>query len=206
MRTAFRTLSLCLIACAAGLSGCATSAPVRYYTLNATAVAPAAPPLAGRSILVGPVELPPYLDRPQMAIRGTAGQIEFLEYQRWSEPLEASFTRILVDDLILLAGTGQAMAAPVPGDLRIDYRLRARISRFDVDAGGQAVLVVQWYIVDNQGKVLTEPRQSTYRRESQRLAPAEARAAASAAALSATVADFAADVIRSISSAGAVTS
>jgi uncharacterized protein len=184
--------SLCLVALAAGLAACGSSAPVRYYSLPAVAVAPAAAPLAGRSILVGPIDIPAYLDRPQIAIRGTDGEISFQEFQRWSEPLDAAFSRALVDDLIVLAGTGQAMAAPVPRDLAVDYHLRARVSRFDVDTAGHAVLLVQWYLADGAGKVLVAPRQDSYRRD------AQAGAAAGATALGGTLADFAADVVRAI--------
>jgi uncharacterized protein len=199
-------LSVSLAVFAAGLVACGASTPIRFYTLDATAVASAAPALAGRRILVGPVEFPSYLERPQMAIRGAAGQIDFMEYERWAEPLDAAFTAALVNDLIVLAGTSQAMAAPVPSELRFDYRVRVRVTRFDVDASGQAVLVVQWYLADSAGKVLVEMQQDTYRRDAQPGAPDAASASARAAALSATIADFAADVVRSISSAGAVAS
>lgn len=183
-----------LLAAIAGLHGCGTSAPARFYTLSADAVAPAAPPLAGRRIFVGPFDLPEYLDRPQMAIRGTGGEIRFLEYQRWAEPLDAAFISTFNDDLIVAAGTEHVIAVPVPQQLPVDFRVIARVSRFDVDTGGQAMLVVQWYASDEQSKIVVPPRQSTYKRA----VALPLKPEASAAALSGTVADFAADVARGL--------
>lgn len=185
----------CLIALVAtGLSACGSSAPARFYTLSAEALMPETPLLAGHRILVGPFELPAYLDRPQMAIRGAAGEIRFLEYQRWAEPLDASFMRTFSDDLIVVAGTEDVIAVPVPQQLPTDFRVMARISRFDVDEAGQAVLIVQWYASDQASRVVVAPRQSTYRRP----VAVPLQPGTSAAGLSATIADFAADVAHSL--------
>lgn len=179
---------------AVGLSACGSSAPARFYTLSTEALAPATPLLAGRRILVGPFELPSYLDRPQMAIRGAAGEIRFMEYQRWAEPLDASFVRTFSDDLIVVAGTEQVIAVPVPQQLPTDFRVMARISRFDVDEAGEAVLIVQWYASDQASRMVAPPRQSTYRRP----VAVPLQPGTSAAGLSGTIADFAADVARSL--------
>jgi len=185
---------LILLAAIAGLYGCGTSAPARFYTLSAEAVVPATPPLAGRRIFVGPFDLPEYLDRPQMAIRGTGGEIRFLEFQRWAEPLDAAFVSTFTDNLIIAAGTEHVIAVPVPQQLPVDFRVIARVSRFDVDTAGQALLVVQWYASDEKSKVVVSPRQSTYKRT----VALPLKAEASVAGLSGTVADFAADVARDL--------
>lgn len=178
----------------AGLYACGSTAPARFYTLSAEALVPQTPPLAGRRILVGPFDLPAYLDRPQMAIRGAGGEIRFMEFQRWAEPLDAAFMNAFVDDLIIAAGTEHVMAVPLPQQLPIDFRIMARVSRFDVDKAGQAVLVVQWYASDQQSRVVISPRQATYSRS---VTP-PLKPELSAAALSGTIADFAADVARSL--------
>lgn len=185
---------LVLLAAIAGLYGCGTSAPARFYTLGVAAHVPATPPLAGRRILVGPFDLPEYLDRPQMVIRGAGGEIRFLEFQRWAEPLHAAFMSTFTDNLIIAAGTTQIISVPVPQRLPTDFRVMARVSRFDVDTAGQAVLTVQWYASDGQSTVVLTPRQSTY----SRAVDTPSNAESSVAALSATVADFAADVAASL--------
>ncbi len=196
MNVFHRRMIRCLVVlmAATGVYACGSSAPARFYTLSTEALAPAIPPLAGRRILVGPFELPEYLDRQQMAIRGAGGEIRFLEFQRWAEPLEAAFMSTFADDLIVAAGTEQVVVVPVPQQLPADFRVMARVSRFDVDAAGEAVLVVQWYASDQKSRVVVPPRQSTYSRP----AVLPLKAETGVAALSATVADFAADVARSL--------
>lgn len=174
------------------LAACTTSPPTRFYTLDSAAALPAAPLLAGKSIIVGAIELPDYLDRSQMAIRGTQGEITFMEFQRWAEPLDTSFRRVFTEDLAVAAGTPQVVAVPLPQQLDTDFRVMARVSRFDVDQDGQAVLAVQWFASDGENKALVLPRQDTFSRE----VPLPLRPEASAAALSGTIADFAALVAR----------
>jgi hypothetical protein len=183
-------LGICLAATL--LTACATSPLTRFYTLGVVAVAPVAPPLSGRSIVVGSVELPAYLDRPQMAVRGEQGEIAFREFERWAEPLETSFPRVFAENLAVAGGTQQVVAIPIPQQLATDFRIMARVSRFDVDRAGQAVLVVQWFASDGDNTAIILPRQDTFSRE----VPLPLRPETSAAALSGTIADFAALVAR----------
>jgi hypothetical protein len=68
------------------------------------------------------------------------------------------------------------------------------VSRFDVNQAGQTVLVVQWFVSDSDNTVIIVPRQDTFSRE----AALPLRPETSAAALSGTIADFAAAVARSL--------
>lgn len=181
-------LGIC--AAVALLTACATSPPARFYTLSVAAVAPATPSLAGRSIVVGAIELPAYVDRPQMALRSEQGEITFMEFQRWAEPLRTSFPRLFAENLAVSGGTQQVVAVPIPQQLATDYRVMARVSRFDVNQAGQAVLVVQWFASDSDNTVIIVPRQDTF----SRAAALPLRPETSAAALSGTIADFAAAV------------
>jgi len=179
-----------LVICAgvALLAACATSPPTRFYTLSVAAVEPETPLLAGKSIVVGAIVLADYLDRPQMAVRGEQGEITFMEFQRWAEPLDTSFRRVFAQALAVAGGTPQVMAVPVPQQLATDFRLMGRVSRFDVDRTGKAVLDVQWFASDADNKVVIVPRQDTFSRE----VPLPLQPETSAAALSGTIADFAA--------------
>src|SRR5690606_33759292 len=61
------------------LGACGTSAPVRYYTLApvAAGVPQGATPAGSLTLIVGPIELPAYVGRPQLAVRTGEGQLEF---------------------------------------------------------------------------------------------------------------------------------
>jgi uncharacterized lipoprotein YmbA len=166
--------------------------------LASAAAPPEAPLLAGKSIIVGAIELPEYLDRSQMAIRGGKGEITFMEFQRWAEPLDTSFRRVFAEGLAVAAGTQQVVTVPIPQRMNADFRVMARVSRFDVDQAGQAVLAVQWFASDDYNKVVILPRQDTFSRE----VALPLRPESSTAALSGTIADFAALVARTLAEAG----
>ena len=50
-----------------------------------------------RPIGVGPVTVPDYLDRPQIATRSSSSSLQFSEFDRWAEPLEKNLMRVLAD-------------------------------------------------------------------------------------------------------------
>lgn len=196
MRYNYRALASALvIAFAAGaLAACGTSAQARFFTLSSSTAEPIAGSLAGSTIVVGPIELPEYLDRPQMALRGEQGEITFLEFQRWAEPLRAAFVRVFAEDLMIAAGTQQVVAVPIAQPMPADFNVVARVSRFDVDKAGQAKLAVQWFVSDTADKIIMPPRQTVYTRSAALPLTPEA----GTAALSGTIADFAADVASSL--------
>ena len=68
-----------------------------------------APDLA---VLIGPVRLPAYLDRPQMARLHSGGEVELDEYARWLGGFETNFLRAVVNahDKALASFVGQIVA------------------------------------------------------------------------------------------------
>jgi len=83
------------------LVACGSSPSVRYYTLTslpAAAVSSAA--TAGRQeiIVIGPVELADYLDRPQIVKRSGPTTLSLLESDRWAGSLRSDLARIMVDN------------------------------------------------------------------------------------------------------------
>ncbi|MFW6242141.1 MAG: PqiC family protein, partial [Thermodesulfobacteriota bacterium] len=62
---------------------CGRSLPTRFYLLTPQKTGPGAAPTAGPSVGVGPVELPDYLDRPQILTRAGEHEIHFAEFDQW---------------------------------------------------------------------------------------------------------------------------
>lgn len=130
-----------------GSGGClsgGSSPQVRFYTLSsmdptATTGSPT------RVIGVGPILFPDYLQRPQIVTRVGANRMEIAEYDRWAEPLEAMFQRILVANVDSLTSDLNVITYPFGGRItRTDYRIVGRVNRFEVDAAGVVTLEVQW--------------------------------------------------------------
>jgi uncharacterized lipoprotein YmbA len=152
------------LACAALLAGCGSTPPVKYYVLSS--VRDAAPAAGGnvlsdKSIGVGPVVLPEYLDRPQIVVGASSNRLEFADAHRWAEPLADNFARVLQENLSLLLGTErvQSFASSVRGD----YQLAVQVLRFDRRDDGVVSLVARWSVVSRDGTVLLDARRSSFK-------------------------------------------
>ena len=172
-------------------SACATtSPPMRFYLLSPiteTAPAGAAPghALGDALVVVGPLQLPGYLDRPELVVRQPDGRFSLRELDRWGEPLDQLLTHTVTANLVRLTGSPRVAAFPLPGRASADLRIIGRVLRFDADASGLAVLEVQWSVLDASGEPRVPVRIDAYRAQAR-----STDAAALVAALSDVLAQF----------------
>ncbi len=178
-----------LAICALLSSACVSSSPpMRYYLL--TPIDGAALPdatLGEHTVIIGPLQLPGYLDRPQLVTRLPDGQLALRELDRWAEPLDAVLTRTLADNLARLTGSQRILTFPPASRAAADLRVTGRVIRFDTDAAGTAILVVQWSVQDGGGQVVLSARTAEFRVQA-----ADTESATLVAALSAVLGQFAA--------------
>src|SRR5512147_3116333 len=131
------------------IGGCAGSSATNLYTLSAVGTAgtesrpPQAPPAV---IAIGSVNLPDYLDRPQIVTRQSAYELQLAPDDRWASPLYEMVPRVLVDDIMQRLPTDRIVLFPEIGGVNFDYRIAVEVSRFDVDADGEAVLAARWQV------------------------------------------------------------
>lgn len=162
------------------VAGCGSSAPTRFYTLNAP-TAPAAPS-STLSIAVGPVSLPAVVDRPQIVVSAGPNQVRLDEFNQWAAPLQNSIARVIVDNLIAMLGTGRVTLFPQTLSADVDYRAEIQIQRFESALGEAATLDAVWLVRRTKdGKA--EPGRTTVRETAQEkgydaLAAAHSRAIA----------------------------
>jgi uncharacterized lipoprotein YmbA len=145
------------------LAGCATTPPSRFYILdpvetNATAQ-PAGPATA---VGVGPVELPKYLDRPQIAVRSGANELLYNETHRWAEALQDNVTTVLAENLARLVPTDRVSVFPWGRTTKVDYQVVAEISRFDADASGNVVLSANWKLYREQDREVVTQKKTVF--------------------------------------------
>jgi uncharacterized lipoprotein YmbA len=154
-RFARYTILLCCLT-AVGLGGCASSAPSRFYVLTAVSMSEPQQPLAGDlrevAIGVGPVGLPRYLDRPQMATRAGPYELQFAEFHQWAEPLADNVTRVLSENLSHLLGTDRLALYPWPRSTPVAYQVIVQMTHFEGALGEQSRLRAQWHIIDAQAQ------------------------------------------------------
>ena len=153
-------ISLLLVA--AGLYGCGSSPPVRYFSLEpvyeTVENSSAEQPVVG----LGQLRTPNYLFRSQMVTRSRGGELIVHDYRRWSEPLDQAVHRVVAANVDSLVTGMTVISFPYDNAVRPSYRVHGSLDRLDVDDSGLAVLAVQWGITARDGSVLAAPRRARY--------------------------------------------
>ena len=166
-----------------GLAACGTSQPTKYYLLSASAPDTArASTQRELTIGVGPVILPPYLERREMVSRTSSNELQVAVYHQWGEALPENISRIIREDLAHRLGTDRIVRFPMKRSLRkalmIDYQVTVVIQGFEKTPDGSVVLNARWAILDNDKNELL------LRRSNHSQVPAADNYAAQAAAQS----------------------
>ena len=127
-RIAHLMVSIALVAAAA--SGCGTTAPSRFYTLDSTAISDGAPRLRTTPIMVGPVSVPASVDRPEFVVQVAPNRVDVDEFNRWAAPLNDGIAQAVAGDLVKLLGTPNVATAPM-ANFNPAYRVTIDVQRFD---------------------------------------------------------------------------
>ncbi len=147
-RRLFRRTALALALLLTGaMSGCGSSPPSSFYTLSPSPLTPIGSAADG-DITIGPVEIPDYLNRPQIVTRGEGSELRLAEFDRWAEPLDDSIQRMLVTNISALLDSDQIVGYPSKQLFGRQYHVVIRIQRFDTDNRGNAVLEAKWGVLD----------------------------------------------------------
>jgi uncharacterized protein len=129
---------------AAAASGCSTTAPSRFYTLDVTAVSDGAAPVS-YPIMVGPVSVPAAVDRPQFVVQAAPNRVDVDEFNRWAAPLNDAIAQVVAGDLVKLLGTPNVAAAPM-ANFDPAYRVTIDVQRFESIRGQAALLEAVWTV------------------------------------------------------------
>src|SRR5262245_22859627 len=147
---------LLLGVCLLGLSGCASSPPTRFYVLPSQSGAETPPPAVPRDLTigVGPVTLPPYLDRPQIVTRAGRARLVLGEFDQWAASLQDMVTRTLAENLSLLIPTDRVLLHPWSRTTEPNYQMTVEVTQFDAGPSGEVVLAARWQILNANDKEL----------------------------------------------------
>jgi hypothetical protein len=150
------------------LAGCTSSAPTRFYVLSPLASSKLESQIPKDegciTIGIGPVELPAYLDRPQIVTRVSENELNLAEFNKWAEPLKDNFTRVLIENLSTLLCADAISIFPWKGPTPIDYQVEITVIRMDGNVGGNASLVTHWAIFREKDRKMLLIRQSSFSR------------------------------------------
>ena len=155
-------------AIAASMTGCSYMAKAilapqkdisKFYLLTPTAdtAAPTTPTAPTQStsgdftIGLGPIKLPPYLDRPEIVTRMAPNRLELSKEDRWGESIQNGFTRAMERNLAAQTGV-VVIIFPWYNTVHVDMQVQIDVYRFETDAQGTATLSAKWTILDSTGK------------------------------------------------------
>ncbi len=146
------------------VAGCGSSAPSRFYTLSSLKPAGPAQMPSGENIKsivrIGPVDIPDYLDRPQIVTRTSRNELSIAEFDRWGGSLKNDVSRVLIENISSTLAAGRVTVLPWKQYAPGAYRVPLTITRLDVTPGGNLYLQTQWSIIDKDGKTVTVIKES----------------------------------------------
>jgi uncharacterized protein len=102
------------------------------------------------AIGLGPVQLPEYLDRPELLVRTSPNGFDLSETDRWAEPLADNFRHVLASDLTNLLGTTNIAQYPWNPEIRLDYVVQIEVQRFEAATNQRAELIARWDVESPQ--------------------------------------------------------
>lgn len=144
------------------LAGCAGSPSPKFYQLNSLQNKDSNTPGASLEnklvIAVGPIRIPDYLDRPQIAIRAGKNELKLSEFNRWAGPLESDIGRVVAEDISSLLPADlfsvvhwtPYLESQVPAECRVEVL----VDRFEGILGDSVQLKAQWGVFAQGGTLL----------------------------------------------------
>jgi uncharacterized lipoprotein YmbA len=167
---------LAIVAMGVWLAGCGAleprADPSSYYILAALPEADFAADnntagvKANFSMGLGPVELPAYLERQQIATRTSTNRLSYSETDRWAAPLAESFSSVLGQNIAHLLNTARLIPFPWQSIDAPDYQLKIEVLQFEATSNQEAWLTARWSVIDRNKKILLDQRLALKRRAS----------------------------------------
>lgn len=152
MKTRFLTLLL-LVGSLVG-AGCsvippAGADPTRFYVLSA-APASATKSESGEGLVLGlrSVDVAAYLRSRSLVVRQNGNEVQFRDFARWGEPLEAGLSRTLKEALIATGSVSQVASVPFSIDVERDLDLSVRVLACEGGADGSVYFRATWELVN----------------------------------------------------------
>lgn len=132
------------------------SPAVRHFVLGVEPLAAAEQGAPEVSVLVGPVRLPSYLERPELARLRASGEVELDGQSRWLGGFEENFLRATSLGLARRLGSTQVVTHPSKAPFPIEYTVRFHVDDLIAEEDGGLRVRIRWALVGPAGRG-TEP-------------------------------------------------
>ncbi len=103
-----------------------------------------------KTIIIGPVEIPAYLDRQEIVRRKGSNKVHVLKLNRWAEPLPNGMERVLAQNIFTISG-GKILCYPfsmiVPEEEKnFDLRVMLNVYQFEGTDDGKCRLDTEYFL------------------------------------------------------------
>lgn len=185
------------------IAGCGTFSPKpdpsRFFTLSPLpqveeSMAKNSGSQEGVLLGIGPIKFPGYLDRQEIMVRSAQNRFEVSENDRWAEPLEENFARVLTQNLSVLLRTDRIVTYPWPVDRKPTYQIEIDVLRFEANSARDAQLFARWAISDGGNKKIISVKETRVLRQAK-----EKSTEGSVAALSEALGDLSREIADAVS-------
>ena len=139
------------------LSGCSSKS--NFYQLHTvqTSTTNKATNLKHTVIGVAEVDIPEYLDKPEVVTRLSQGRLQVNETERWAGAFDKNIQSVLTENLSMMLSQYSFMSYPWDEPVKEQYRIYLSIEHFDGDTTtGMVRLEGRWTLVNmNDHSVVT---------------------------------------------------
>ena len=148
------------------LAGCigGRSAPTQFYMIDPVIPTSAHPVPVSVSPVVrvslDPVEVPEYLNRPQIVTHLDRAEYQIAEFNQWLEPLRDNLTRVIAENLSEMLGAEGIDVLSMSRPVETDFTVAVQILRLDGKRGQSMVLVARWSLFDRTDNVMALTKRS----------------------------------------------
>jgi uncharacterized lipoprotein YmbA len=143
---------------------------------------------------IGPIKFPSYLDRQEIVVRSAQNRFDVSENDRWAEPLQENFSRVLSENLALLLNTDLIIVYPWSPANRPRYHVEIEVLRLEANSERNGHLFARWSVLDGADKKVAVVKESRVTRNAK-----ERSTDGSVAALSEAVGDLSREIANAVS-------
>ena len=195
MRNGSRSLLGLWCLALASLAACTIFAPrpdsSRFFTLTPIGGAESASgALRDRTLGIGPITLPNYLDRPELVTRVGPNEVRNATFDYWAGSLQKQFASTLAQNLQTLLGPSAIVTSPWYPGSPPDVSVEVDVVEFERGPDGEARLVARWR--------LSKAGKDAHAAEARLTRPTTEDPASTVAALSELLAQFSRDIAAAV--------
>lgn len=125
--------------------GC-SSPQSNFYTLGASPILPTSQAAKKTRIMIGPVNLPGMVDRPQLVAQNANNIVQVYEYHRWANTLKGDVGDVIASNVAQALAISNVWSFSQSTQANFDYQVLVDVQNIDTKLGDRVVVDVMWTI------------------------------------------------------------